>query len=217
MLTLMRHGQASFGHDHYDRLSGLGIEQSRATGRFFRERSQRWSLLQVGPRERHRDTARAIEEACAWGVAWQQDPDLDEFIDNAGSLAGDAPGPAAGTSPAHDARRTAMAQRINAWVAAEAEIEGSPTFADFRQRAGKWVRQQLAQGEESPVQLAVTSGGFIAVAVCEVMGLPDTMFVPVVSQVMNASLTQFGVTRGQIVLSSFNSTAHLPLHLVSRI
>lgn len=219
MLTLMRHGQASFGQDHYDRLSALGIDQAGATGRFFLERSQCWPLLRVGPRERHRDTAAAIEGVCAWGRAWQQDHDLDEFIDNAGSLAADtpAPSPCSAEPVIHDARRAAMAQRITAWVAGDTEIEGSISFAEFRARAGKWVRQQLAMGDRSQPQLAVTSGGFIAAAVCEVMELPDKMFVPVVSQIMNASLTQFGVTRSQIVLSCFNSTAHLSPQLLSRI
>ena len=34
-LYLVRHGQASFGTDNYDRLSAIGEEQARELGRYF--------------------------------------------------------------------------------------------------------------------------------------------------------------------------------------
>ena len=45
VLYLVRHGQASFGTDDYDRLSDLGKAQSRTTGRFLASQGDRKSVV----------------------------------------------------------------------------------------------------------------------------------------------------------------------------
>ncbi|MCB1888841.1 MAG: histidine phosphatase family protein, partial [Rhodocyclaceae bacterium] len=62
VLTLVRHGQASFAGDRYDALSPRGIEQARALGAWWAERSAGWNTVLQGPRRRHIDTAALILE-----------------------------------------------------------------------------------------------------------------------------------------------------------
>src|SRR4051812_30533219 len=57
IVLLVRHGQASFGGDDYDRLSDLGREQSQATGRWLRHRELRRPVVVHGSLRRQRDTA----------------------------------------------------------------------------------------------------------------------------------------------------------------
>ena len=52
-LTLVRHGQASFGAADYDRLSDLGTRQCRELGRWFRERGLAFEAVLCGTLRRH--------------------------------------------------------------------------------------------------------------------------------------------------------------------
>jgi broad specificity phosphatase PhoE len=56
-IYLIRHGQASFGEQNYDRLSSLGIRQSETLGRWLADSGIRFDAVYSGERERQRDTA----------------------------------------------------------------------------------------------------------------------------------------------------------------
>jgi len=56
-IYLIRHGQASFGEQNYDRLSPLGIRQSETLGRWLADAGIRFDAVYSGERERQRDTA----------------------------------------------------------------------------------------------------------------------------------------------------------------
>ncbi len=60
VLYLIRHGQASFGTDDYDRLSDLGKEQSRVTGRFLASQRVEPDRIIHGEMLRQRETAAGI-------------------------------------------------------------------------------------------------------------------------------------------------------------
>ncbi len=231
MLTLMRHGQASFGAAHYDVLSPLGMEQARAAGRFVQAHGRHFELLCVGPRARHRDTARGVVEG--WGVQPEHRaaPELDEFADSVMLLeatrapaAAEAPpteeaDPQAGGARRADLQR--LLRRIGAWADGELVLTNGPTLPEFRARVGAWVRRQLQEDQrgDGPARrtLAVTSAGVIAAVLCEVLALPDSHFLPLVSQVRNASFTELTAWRAQPMLVSFNGTGHLPAALLSAI
>ena len=56
-LLLVRHGQASFGAADYDKLSELGVEQSRTLGRWWSSCQLQVDSLMAGTMRRHRETA----------------------------------------------------------------------------------------------------------------------------------------------------------------
>ena len=56
-LLLVRHGQASFGASDYDKLSDLGVEQSRALGQFWARCDLPIDNMIAGSMRRHRETA----------------------------------------------------------------------------------------------------------------------------------------------------------------
>jgi broad specificity phosphatase PhoE len=61
-LILIRHGQASFAEDNYDRLSDLGRFQAKRLGEHWVAAGLTPDQVYAGPRDRHLDTARVTGE-----------------------------------------------------------------------------------------------------------------------------------------------------------
>ena len=63
-IYLIRHGQASFGADDYDKLSPLGHQQSERLGQYLAQRSERlgltWEAVLTGSLRRHEETLSLI-------------------------------------------------------------------------------------------------------------------------------------------------------------
>ena len=62
-IFLVRHGQAAFGTDDYDRLTPNGTEQARWLGEYFATRKMRVDAVLMGSLTRHRQTAEAFASA----------------------------------------------------------------------------------------------------------------------------------------------------------
>ena len=71
-LYLVRHGQASFGADDYDRLSELGHRQSERLGEYFKGKGLEFQAVITGTLRRHQETFAGI----ARGLDWQAQPVL---------------------------------------------------------------------------------------------------------------------------------------------
>jgi len=60
VLTLVRHSQASFFTDDYDRLSPTGIAQARLLGDYWARQGDAFGEVYVGPRRRQQQTAELV-------------------------------------------------------------------------------------------------------------------------------------------------------------
>ena len=82
-LWVVRHGQASFLADNYDRLSALGERQAHLLGEHWAGESVALDQVYYGPAERQIRTGEIIRDVYAKaGRGWPEpviDPDLDEF------------------------------------------------------------------------------------------------------------------------------------------
>lgn len=168
-IYLIRHGQASFGEQNYDRLSGLGIEQSRRLGAWLRANGIAFDDVYSGERERQQDTARhALLEATGTLPETRIDPafnelDADRLLQHAiphvilrePSLA-----PMVMDLRAHrDHFRRVFERIVDEWVAGEWQGAGIGTWDDF---AGRVLGGLLRIGRElrPGTRVAVfTSGG----------------------------------------------------------
>ena len=74
-LIVIRHGQASFGTDNYDRLSDLGAAQSRAVGDHLRRIGWHPDRILTGTLDRQRDTLRDM----GFGPAELEHAGLNEY------------------------------------------------------------------------------------------------------------------------------------------
>ena len=79
IVLLVRHGQASFGGDDYDRLSDLGRRQAERTGRWLVDRGLRRPVAMHGSLRRQRDTAALALDAAGLRVEPRIDPRWDEY------------------------------------------------------------------------------------------------------------------------------------------
>jgi len=82
-LVLVRHGQASFGADDYDKLSELGWRQSRWLGEYFAERGAAFDLVVRGSLRRHAETLAGISEGLGRTLGGDEDSRLDEYDSHA--------------------------------------------------------------------------------------------------------------------------------------
>src|SRR5438093_11832832 len=83
VLTLIRHGQASFFDANYDQLSAVGERQARALGEYWARRVLRFDEVFTGPRARQQRSAELAVAACRQAGQPCPDPvvapDLDEY------------------------------------------------------------------------------------------------------------------------------------------
>ena len=220
-LTLLRHGQASFGADRYDALSDRGREQATLVGEHFALRGRRFDRLWIGPRDRHRLTARHALEPL--GMDWQgeAEPALNEFAEGQQILAsaerrgvklrGD------GAIRGKEAARY-YAQEITAWAEAQVEIDGVPHVGEFRRVVAEWLGRATVSVASGQSVLAVTSGGVIAAVMAEVLGLTDASVAPLMHAIYNGSLTELVFADGRAPsLVSFNVASFLPAELLTRV
>lgn len=209
-LTLLRHAQARFASNDYDRLSPLGQEQARLLGQWLRESGQRFDRVALGSMRRHRETLAAMAESLAELPAADVLPGLNEYdfgvLLKAYAQENEVP------PDLHSDRRThfrTLRLCLRLWARdALPHSHLEETWAAFHGR----VRDALdrltdpARGERV---LAVTSGGPIATMVMEVLGLqPDGAF-DLNLQIRNASQTRLIFTGKRRYLNSFNSLPHL--------
>lgn len=218
-LTLLRHGQAAFGSNHYDRLSDLGHQQARATGEFFRARGWRFDRCYAGPRQRQQLTATL---ACPEfeGQLLEEDR-LDEFAEGSHILA--AAEARTGT-PVHSdssmdkkARLRVYLEQIELWASGSETIEGAPTAKAFCQSVDDWLKDATADPASGQQLLATTSAGVIAAVLCQVLGLHERHIADFMRVTGNASLTTIVFSSGRFALQDFNGSGHLPKKLLSGI
>ena len=218
VLLLVRHSQASLGAADYDQLSELGHRQARATGARLARADLVVDWVTCGALARQRDTAAAVMAMMPDlapgpgppGSGPHVDDRLDEY-DHVGVLAGlfgadasavsvegaNAGGPERGLQPALD-------EAIARWATADAGYaESHDAFID---------RVHAVLGDLTGLPgctLAVTSGGVIAVACAQVLGLPVDQWPVLARIIVNGSVTKIISGRTGTNLLTFNDYAHL--------
>jgi broad specificity phosphatase PhoE len=219
-IYLVRHGQAAFGTDHYDRLTELGVAQARLLGNYFARRQIRFDAVFTGTLRRQTETAHGIVEGHPeFGTAHVQETfaGLDEYKPEAVMMAlnGDLPAPA----PAA-ARRDPLVVRehfrvlreaLLAWAEDRTRPEGMPVWQAFQDGAVAAMveaRQRFADGNV----LIVSSGGPIAAIVAATLSAPPATAVELNLRIRNSSLTEFAATPRRHSLISFNGLPHLDTH-----
>jgi broad specificity phosphatase PhoE len=221
-LTLLRHGQASFGADRYDALSDSGREQAERVGQHFAVRQRRFDRIWIGPRDRHRLTARYALEPLGLDWEGQAEPALNEFAEGQQILASAQARRGVklrgeGAIRGRDAARY-YAQEITAWAETRVVIEGVPSVHAFRATVREWLARATASNLPGQAVLAVTSGGVIAAVTAEVLGLGDAAIGSLMHAIYNGSLTELIFSEGRPPsLVSFNVASFLPEDLMTRV
>jgi broad specificity phosphatase PhoE len=218
-LYLVRHGQASFGAGHYDRLSPLGERQSRLLGRHFRLIDFRADAWLSGTLDRQRSTLANMLGVLKSTVAPEAHAAFNEY-DHEAILGAYLPRVMQDMGLSPDQRVTlfadtrqfqdAFSRVMKHWVDGSAH-ERAPfeTWEAFQTRIREALERLATSGPERIV--IVTSGGPISLAVQAALGLTPEKTFALNWAILNASVTELRVRRGSLMLSSFNGVAHLEL------
>lgn len=218
-LTLVRHGQASFGTSHYDRLSELGIRQSKALGEYWARLRPQFDAVHSGDMSRQQDTARHVLDALGSDQKIVIDPALNEYNFEA-ILRSYIPIAAAehpelgvqqkGALQNPKLFQAAFDKAIGYWLQDRPHTQATfESWKSFSERVLSGLRAMATSEREHVV--AFTSGGVIAVALRDALGLNDAMTFRMNWRIHNGSVHRFRMGRDGLALSTFNNIAHLEL------
>jgi broad specificity phosphatase PhoE len=219
VIHVVRHGQAAFGTEHYDRLTETGFTQARLLGGYFARRNIRFDAVFTGTLRRQIETAQGIFEGHELGSQPAQEtfPALDEYKPEAVMMAftGSFPAPALAA-----ARRDPVVVRehfrvlreaLLAWAEDRTQPEGMPVWQAFQDGAVAAIIEARRRFPDGNV-LIVSSGGPIAAIVAAALNAPPATAVELNLRIRNSSLTEFACTPRRHHLVSFNGLPHLDTH-----
>ena len=175
-LYLVRHGQASFASEDYDRLSELGRRQCAALGEWMHARGIAFEGTLRGTLRRHRESLEAIASTLPGVPAATEWPGLNEYDSEAvlrTVLTGSLEPPT--TPEGYRQHFRMLREGLLKWMAGEVQPEGMPTWS-------AWVKGVAAaldhvRSAHCGDVLLVSSGGPISTAVAHVLGAPPASVV----------------------------------------
>jgi broad specificity phosphatase PhoE len=209
-LFLVRHAQASFGTDDYDRLSALGHQQSRWLGEYFADRGIAFDRTFTGTLRRHRETLEGLRAGGLQAPAAECDAGLDEY--RAEELLSSWIAHSGATPPAEDPDRRQhfrlLRQALAAWVDGTLPSPGHRSFLEFVSGANAALERARADRSARRV-LVVSSGGPIATLISSVLGTNLGAMVNLNLQMRNTGISEFRFNERVIHCVSFNNVPHL--------
>jgi broad specificity phosphatase PhoE len=223
-IYFVRHGQASFGSDDYDRLSPLGVRQASILARFLAQTGKTFDAVYCGEMERQQKTADAFLTHYRENQLAVPRPQIDDSFNEYDSFAvwealvpemtAEQPSLAAELeklSGDPKAFQRVFSQVMNRWTRGEYKASGIPRWDDFTRRVVLGVENITARHGAQKRLAVFTSGGPISVAVRSALGLSDPMTLEISWQLLNASITRIKYNSKGIMLAGFNEVSHLEL------
>ena len=227
-LVLVRHGQARFFSDDYDRLSEMGLRQSRVLGEYWLEKGEGFDEVYVGTLRRQRETAEAAGEVFrAGGRDWPGHevlPGLDEYPadqimdallpllcgrdEGFVRLKSDFDGAADGPERYRTFHRL-LAAVMAEWIGGKVEANGLMRWTEFRDGVRGALRDIMARDGRGRRVVVFSSGGPIGVAVQSVLRAPDLMAAELNWRIHNCSVTEITFSGDRVALDCFNAVGHL--------
>ncbi len=221
-ILLIRHGQASFGSDDYDRLSELGEEQSRHLGRHLAALPHEPGAVYSGTLRRQQQTADLaltaygadtppVENTPAFNE-YHAGPLFEAYLDRV--LEQDPELNRLGEAVLRQRRafQRAFEGVMRCWLADPEPPPPVPeSWPGFRSRVTEGLeRIARSHGKDDTIHV-YTSGGVIAVGVAAALELSPLQTVMLNWRVYNGSITELTYGRRGWSLMGFNAVDHFAL------
>ena len=219
-LVLVRHGQASFGADSYDKLSDTGLRQVQLLALHWQLAGEQFDVCYSGTLQRQQQTASALQPVVktdgphirAGLNEYNGEPLLRIYLRDHALQEGF---PAGLALPIKE--RKTFQQVLEAatkhWIAGTLRPDSSDTafesWKHFQARVHDTLDELMRQHTGGSRVLISTSGGVIALALQHALKLPDNHAIETNWMVYNSSVTRLVYGRGKVSLSSFNALPHL--------
>lgn len=227
-LFLVRHGQASFLEQNYDKLSATGERQARLLGEYWSRRQTVFQRVYSGPRSRQKETARIVGEIYKdAGLPWPEIQVLQEFDEYDGEwvMESSLPGltesnpevrelqqaflQASSPGEKHKTFQRMFEVVIGKWVVGEIQVENIESWPEFCARVQRGL-SQVCSGNGGSENVAVfSSGGPIGVSMQRALNLSQEKTIRVAWMARNCSFTEYLFSGERFTLSSFNVFPHL--------
>ena len=223
-LYLIRHGQASFGHDNYDRLSPLGIRQAGILGKHLLRTGIRFDAADSGTMDRQRSTA--MEVFRCYTAAGETVPEL---VQTGGLNEYDTTAVVAAQVPAMIAADPTLTDELERmytdkesfkrvfegamlrWVSGNHDDAGAESWNHFTTRVSDTLKEIMKAHGRGATIAVFTSGGPICATLSWVLNLSGERAIRLNWQVVNTSYSRFMYNDERITLAGFNSISHLEL------
>ena len=228
LLTLVRHGQASFLKDNYDKLSERGELQSRILGEYWLRTGAVFDQVYQGPACRHLRTAQIVADVYRQaGADWPvviTVPELNEYpgIEVVRTFL-------PGLMETHEDIRALEAEFRQAgeqeiafriydklfaritrmWVNEELHSPEIEAWRDFCARVDRGIATIRNEAGKNARIVVFTSGGVIGAAVRTALELSPVRTLEMSWTSRNASYTEFLFSAERFSLASFNNHPHL--------
>lgn len=206
VLYLVRHGQASFGTDDYDRLSDLGKEQSRITGRFLASQGLEPDCIIHGEMLRQRQTAEGLLAGLGRDVDAHVDAGWNEYA------AWELTGVLTDLDPRaqHDSKifQGELERGAARWASGEHDEDYTETYNQFTSRVERALADAVAAMESGQSTIVVSSAGAIAWTAARLIGGGFDQWMAFNRVTINTGITKIITGRGGTSLISFNDHGH---------
>lgn len=208
-LYLVRHGQASFGAADYDQLSPRGALQAQRLGAFWRAHGRRFDAVLTGTLRRHAQTLAGIAQELDDLPGAALLPALDEY-DGAALIRAVDPAYAgqADTPEGVRAHFRLLCDALAQWMAGTISPRGMPDWQAFSDGIRAALDEAQRTHRDGDV-LVVSSGGPIATAIAQVLGVTPEVGIALNMRLRNSSVSELGMGRRRLALQTFNTVAHL--------
>ncbi len=219
-IYLFRHGQASFGAADYDRLSPLGERQATLLGHYLRDSGIVLDAAFSGDLLRQRQTAQLAIASQPGTVEHHIEPRFNE-IRNDEQLKYLLP-----EVVQRDPRLQALVDRglksskdyqkvidavFNHWVSPHCNEPRIQSWDDYSGGVRAALQELMASRGSGKTLGVFTSGGTIATAVAQVLGLSGAQTYQFYEPMFNCSITQIFYSGNKTSLSYFNDRSWLQL------
>ncbi|MEA2102742.1 MAG: histidine phosphatase family protein [Thermodesulfobacteriota bacterium] len=221
-IYIIRHGQASFGQDNYDRLSALGIQQARILGDHFNDTGLRIDAAYCGTLQRQRSTADEVLRLCQKNSQPLIILDKLNEYDSAAIVSSQVPDMIENDPGLHvdlekmytssESFKKIFEQAMFRWVSGRHDKPGVETWEGFVSRVSGAIKQIMKDHDRGSKILVFTSGGPVCATLKWVLGLSDESAIQLNWQIVNTSYSRFMYNEQRITLAGFNSIAHLERH-----
>ena len=207
-LYLVRHGQASFGAADYDQLSDLGTRQCQALGHWFAARGISFEAVLRGTLRRHVQSLAGIADGFGELPPALEWPGLNEY-DSEALIRTVHSGPLArpDSPDVYRAHFRLLRDALGGWAAGRTQPEGMPDWAGWM--AGVSTALDHVRSQHQGNVLLVSSGGPIATAVGQVLGVSPETIIELNLRIRNSAVTEFAFTPKRHSLLAFNHLPHL--------
>jgi len=208
-ITLLRHGQASFGADNYDQLSELGHQQAHWLGEQLRGLGESYDYILAGTMVRHEETAQGVLSGLGKTIPIDYHTGLDEynFQGLLTPLKNQHPEQWLETGHAKRDYYHNMKLALRYWMEGIIPNDGKDSWPEFCAR----IRTAFDDACQTNAKrtLIVSSGGPIAVILQSILQTSETKTRDLILQIKNSSTSKLLYNRVDLTLDSFNDISHL--------